>query len=58
MRPQPRYRSLPDPGKKPKGAKDGWIGVVVERDDPADRRSPGTMYLYGRQGYLGDFRVN
>jgi hypothetical protein len=57
-RPKPAYRPLPDPGKKPRGAKDGWIGVVVERDDPADRRSPGTMYLYGRQGYLGDFRTN
>jgi hypothetical protein len=57
-RPQPRYWPLPDPGRKPKGAKDGWIGVVVERDDPTDRRSPGTMYVYGRQGYLGDFRTN
>ncbi|MFM8807490.1 MAG: hypothetical protein ACKOJB_01050 [Chthoniobacterales bacterium] len=47
-----------DPGKKPKGAKDGWIGVVVERDDPDNRRSPGTMYVYGRQGYLGEFRTN
>jgi hypothetical protein len=57
-RPRRRYRALRDPGKKPKGAKDGWIGVIVERDDPADRRSPGTMYVYGRQGYLGEFRTN
>ena len=58
--PRPRlvYRAQRDPGKKPKGAKDGWIGVVVERDDPTDRRSPGTMYVYGQQGYLGDFRTN
>jgi hypothetical protein len=47
-----------DPGKKPRGAREGWIGVVVERDDPSDRRSPGTMYVYGRQGYLGAFRTN
>ena len=57
-RPKPVYRAQRDPGKKPKGAKDGWIGVVVERDDPADRRSSGTMYVYGKQGYLGDFRTN
>ena len=57
-RPQRRYRALRDPGKKPKGAKDGWIGVIVERDEPSDRRSPGTMYVYGKQGYLGDFRTN
>ena len=49
---------IPDPGKKPKGAKEGWIGVVVERDDPDNRRSPGTMYVYGKQGYLGGFRTN
>jgi len=47
-RPRIRYDSLPDPGKKPKGAKEGWIGVVVERDDPDNRRSPGTMHVYGR----------
>ena len=53
------YRPVPgDPGKKPKGARGDWIGVVVERDDPADRRSPGTMYVYGREGYLGSFRTN
>lgn len=57
-RPQPRYSALPDPGKKPKGAKDGWIGVVLQRDDPDDRRSPGTMHVYGIQGYLGQFRAN
>lgn len=57
-RPRPSYRPLPDPGKKPKAAKDGWIGVVVERDDAEDRRSPGTMHVYGRQGYLGGFRTN
>jgi hypothetical protein len=42
-RPKPGYRPLRDPGKKPKGAKDRWIGVILERDDPNDRRSPGTM---------------
>ncbi|MEY4300050.1 MAG: hypothetical protein RIR25_1286 [Verrucomicrobiota bacterium] len=47
-----------DPGKRPAGAKDDWSGVVVERDSPSDRRSPGTMYLYGKQGYLGAFRTN
>jgi hypothetical protein len=57
-RPKPVYRPQRDPGKKPKGAKDGWIGVVVERDDPDDRRSPGSMHVYGRQGYLGAFRTN
>ena len=57
-RPTPPPVSATDPGKKPKGAKDGWIGVIVERDDPADRRSPGTMYVYGKQGYLGAFRTN
>lgn len=52
-------RPLPvDPGKKPRGARDGLIGVVAERDDPEDRRSPGTMYVYGREGYLGSFRAN
>ena len=58
-RPRPNYRRVPvDPGKKPKGARDGWIGVVVERDDPDNRRSPGTLYVYGREGYLGSFRTN
>lgn len=47
-----------DPGKRPKGAREDWIGVVVERDEPDDRRSPGSMYVYGRQGYLGSFRTN
>ena len=57
-RPKPVYRPSRDPGKKPKGAKDRWIGVILERDNPNDRRSPGTLYVYGKQGYLGDFRTN
>jgi hypothetical protein len=57
-RSQPRYRPLRDAGKKPNGAKQGWIGVVLERDDPDDRRSPGTVHVYGKQGYLGGFRSN
>ncbi|MBU3664924.1 MAG: hypothetical protein FGM15_03475 [Chthoniobacterales bacterium] len=57
--PKKIYRRVAaDPGKKPAGARDGWIGIVLERDDPEDRRSPGTMYVYGRQGYLGAFRSN
>jgi len=49
---------LPDPGRRPAGAKVDWSGVVVERDNPSDRRSRGTMYLYGKQGFLGAFRAN
>lgn len=53
------YRAVhPDPGKKTAAARDGWIGVVLERDNPDDRRSPGTLYIYGRQGFLGGFRAN
>ncbi len=53
------YRPVPgDPGKRPAGARGDWVGVVVERDNPLDRRSPGTMYVYGREGYLGAFRTN
>lgn len=52
------YRPLRDPGKKPNGAKEGWIGVLLERDDPSDRRSPGALHVYGVQGYLGAFRTN
>lgn len=37
-------------------------GRLVRRDfgadDPKDRRSPGTLYLYGPQGYLGAYRAN
>jgi hypothetical protein len=47
-----------DPGKRPAGAKDDWSGVILERDDPQDRRSPGTLYIYGPQGYLGAYRAN
>lgn len=47
-----------DPGKRPPGAKPDWSGVILERDDPRDRRSPGTLFIYGPQGYLGAFRAN
>lgn len=30
----------------------------MERDDPSDRRSPGTLHICGAEGYLGSFRAN
>ncbi len=48
-----------DPKKLPAGARSrGWLGVILERDDPQNRRSPGALYIYGREGYLGTFRAN
>ncbi len=32
--------------------------MVLERDRPDDRRSSGTLHVYGREGYLGAFRAN